>query len=127
MKANTVIKFLTLSLALFSFTACGGTPETLTRDATADDFTLTLDPLTEKTTYKHTYKIVPNIDINGLKISFKYFDSGDNLIYNQERYLGDVKKDRDYFASISFSIVDFPKIADFKYTVLAGTVTYIAK
>lgn len=103
-----------------------GNPLLLNRAATLNDFTLTQDVEATIINLKESYILVPNIDIDNLEITFKYYDKSKNLISTKTKSVGKITKSSEYTISIEHSLTDLLKIDYVKYYVTGGTVSYFS-
>ena len=101
-----------------------GNPVLLNRAATINDFTLTESIEASITNLKESYILVPNVDIKNLEITFKYYDSSNNLVSTKTKIVGDVTKSSEYTVSIEHSLSEILKISKVSYYVSGGTVSY---
>lgn len=103
-----------------------GNPVLLNRAATLNDFTLTESVEATITNLKESYILIPNVDIKSLEITFKYYDSSNNLITTKTKNVGNVTKNSEYTVSIEHSLTEIFKISTVSYNVTGGTVSYFA-
>lgn len=103
-----------------------GNPVLLNRAATTNDIQLEQSIEATLTNLKDSYIITPDVDINGLKLTFKFYDSSDNIVSTETKEIGNVAKSNDYTVSISHSLSDMLKIKKYQYYVSGGTVSYFA-
>ncbi len=96
-----------------------GNPILFSRAAAKKDFTLT-----ENYTSNQSFKLIPNVDIKDLEITFKYYDSDRKVISTKAKYIGNVTKSMEYTVKMDFYFFDseFYKTPD--YYVSGGTVSY---
>lgn len=96
-----------------------GNPILFSRAAAKKDFTLT-----ENYTSNQSFKLIPNVDIKDLEITFKYYDSDRKVISTKTKYIGNVTKSMEYTVKMDFYFFDseFYKTPD--YYVSGGTVSY---
>ncbi len=96
-----------------------GNPILFSRAAAKKDFTLT-----ENYTLNQSFKLIPNVDIKDLEITFKYYDSDRKVISTKAKYIGNVTKSMEYTVKMDFYFFDseFYKTPD--YYVSGGTVSY---
>lgn len=96
-----------------------GNPILFSRAAAKKDFTLT-----ENYILNQSFKLIPNVDIKDLEITFKYYDSDRKVISTKAKYIGNVTKSMEYTVKMDFYIFDseFYKTPD--YYVSGGTVSY---
>ncbi len=96
-----------------------GNPILFSRAAAKKDFTLT-----ENYTSNQSFKLIPNVDIKDLEITFKYYDSDRKVISTKAKYIGNVTKSMEYTVKMDFYFFDseFYKTPD--YSVSGGTVSY---
>lgn len=101
-----------------------GNPVSLNRAATVNDFTLTESISATISNLKESYKLVPNEDIKNLEITFKYYDSNNNIIATKIKNIGNVTKSSEYTISVEHSLSEFFSISKYSYYVSGGTVSY---
>ena len=101
-----------------------GNPVVLNRAATLNDFTLTESVEATITNLKESYILVSNVDIKNLEITFKYYDSSNNLIATKIKNVGNVIKSSEYIVSIEHSLTEIFTMATVSYYVSGGTVSY---
>ena len=101
-----------------------GNPVFLNRAATLNDFTLTESVEATITNLKESYILVSNVDIKNLEITFKYYDSSNNLIATKIKNVCNVIKSSEYIVSIEHSLTEIFTMATVSYYVSGGTVSY---
>lgn len=103
-----------------------GNPILMNRAATANDFNLEQSFEATLTSLKDSYILVPKTDIKDLKVTFKFYDSSNNLVCTHTEDVGNVYKSQSYTISISHSLSEIFRIEKFQYTSSGGTVSYFA-
>ncbi len=78
-----------------------GNPILFSRAAAKKDFTLT-----ENYTSNQSFKLIPNVDIKDLEITFKYYDSDRKVISTKAKYIGNVTKSMEYTVKMDFYFFD---------------------
>lgn len=78
--------------------------------------------------FSTSYKITPYCDIEDLEITVIFADSNRNTVAEKVKYVGDVKKGREYEVSVSITelgFLDIFKISQTTCRVTGGTVSYL--
>lgn len=118
-----------IAFLLFSLTCLTGCFETtkkvFSRDAKTSDISINLS---QEFSLNITYEMKPKVDIEGLELTFKYFDKNKTVITTKTKYVGDVTKDIKYSITVSlteFSFFEIFKLNSVSMAVTNGTVTYL--
>ena len=127
-KINLMILVVALFIggAILTGCSCSNSPQLFTRAATNNDVYI---DLSEELSLNVTYKVTPNVDIDNLEITFKYYDNNKKLLATKYRTLGNVKKGVQYSVYVSFgefSLWDLFKITSTSARVTSGSVSYFA-
>lgn len=125
-------KFITIAccslLCILSICLTGcfeTTKKVFSRDAKTSDISMNLS---QEFSFNITYEMTPKVDIEGLELTFKYYDKNKTVITTKVKYIGDVTKDVEYSITVSlteFSFFDIFKLDSVSMTVTNGTVTYL--
>lgn len=103
-----------------------GNPVLLNRAATLNDITLTESVEATITNLKESYILIPNVDIKNLELTFKYYDSSNNLLSTKTKNIGTVSKGSQYTVSIEHTFTELLTISSVSYSVSGGTVSYFS-
>ena len=112
---------------MFLFIQCNDTSKSnlISRPANNNDIYVNTS---EEISFNIEYTIIPNVDINGLELTFNYYDKDYNLIATKIEDLNNVKKGISYPISVSlfeFTLSDLFKIEQVSIKVTNGTVSYL--
>ena len=123
-----LILLITLLIICFSttlFTGCNMLScSSCGRSATNNDINI---DLSEEISLSVNYKILPNVNINDLEITFKYYDNNNNILSTKVKKVGNVTKGNQVTVTISLSEFSFTDIFKINYTsaeVTGGTVPF---
>ena len=109
----------------FLLSACNDSTQILTRNANNNDIYV---DTSEEISLNIKYTVIPNVDINGLELTFKYYDTDYNLLTTKVENLRNVKKGIQYTVSVSlfeFNFLDLLKINRVSIGLTGGTVSLI--
>ena len=118
------ISFLIIACS-FLLSACNESTQILTRNANNNDIYV---DTSEEISLNIKYTVIPNVDINGLELTFKYYDTDYNLLTTKVENLRNVKKGVQYTVSVSlfeFGFFELFKINKVSIGVTSGTVSLI--
>lgn len=101
------------------------TPQLLRRSARKSDVYIN----SAEYSLGNSFVLTPNIDIEGLEVTFVFYDSNRSEVCRKVKYIGNVTEDNDYTISIGLTEFSFSEILTIQYVsteISGGSVSYFA-
>lgn len=129
---STLVLIPCLIVCLFCLVGCNfsnsdntdGNTKLLSRSANNNDIYI---DISQEFSLSINYVLKPNVDIDGLEITFTYYDKNQAVLTTKVKSVGNVKKGVEYTVSVSlteFSLIQLLKFKTVSTNVTGGTVSY---
>lgn len=103
-----------------------GNPVLLNRSARNTDISLKQDAEATLLNLKDSYRLIPYVDINNLKISLSYYKKDGEFIKTVTKSVGNVYKDSTNYIYVEHTLSEMMSMSKYSYRVVGGTVSYFA-